>query len=739
MSCGRLHEPDQGFHLHAPGEEHDAEDGVPGTETEPDGGQAEARPPGRVKTALSAASGQVRTTAAGAWRAHGYLVKPFGWIPAVEGSEWFIHQLFAGDPLRALAAAAAAAAAGEITTETVNHVQGRARPVRARSRLAVGAAAAWMVIGGAGTFDGIVALMTLATGGLVGGMLAWEKHKAHRDRPPAIGEAKASPAIEAPAVPDPRLNLFTFRFCQPGGPLAGATARDFRVLPHGFMLSVYFTADDEHSMASVEALRVPVAKLYDTTRDEVTVEHVPGNRSENCCQVIVLKAPVVTAQERRAERAASRWDGTSTWNPATGSIDLGLFADQAVAHYQVHQPGSGAMMGEFAGVPGSGKTGALHVAAAEAGIAMLCSRCHRAGNQYSPGLCERCDMHRVMAVWMGDAQEQGMSVWKGRADLTGWGVEGCLELLEFADQVYEARGKVLGEMEWWDADPTDPTGRRRRHNTGKGFFDVEIGFPLIDFTLDEWPLLVTSPDPDIRGTAQRLIIRAVTLWRKRGIKLKIAAQTLDLTLIGLRELREIMAFFNVVGLRLDPASSSMGALDGDPRKLPRDTPGAAYVNGPDRRSGTEFTVKYAPEVNRNGETGIDIRHMAGIIAQAPVLYDPGTQSVFESWGIPHQMVFDTWKGRAGVTGGTQFPPPPAPAPAAPAAAAPVPPPPAAGMAYKEHADAVLAALTAREGTATFYELMTITDIAAGPLDAALGVLAGNCQVIRTGDEEYKAA
>ena len=75
-----------------------------------------------------------------------------------------------------------------------------------------------------------------------------------------------------------------------------------------------------------------------------------------------------------------------------------------------------------------------------------------------------------------------------------------------------------------------PDGRRR-HNRGKGWFDVEIGFPLIDVTIDEWPLIVTHTDPtEVRKTGTRLMVRAVTLWRKRGIKPKIGTQVLDTTL-----------------------------------------------------------------------------------------------------------------------------------------------------------------------------------------------------------------
>ena len=736
MSCGKLHEPGHGFHLHAPGEEHDVpEDDVPGGEL--DGTGDAPKPPGRVRTA----AGQVGTAAGGAWKQHGYLVKPFGWIPAVEGSEWFIHQLFAGNPLHALAAAAAAAAAGEITTETVNHVQDRAHPVRARSRVAVGTAAAWMMIGGAGTFDGVVALLTLATGAAVGGMLAYEKRKAHRDRPPAPAiEAPAPPPVTAPpSVPDPRLTAFTDEFCHPDGPLARVTAGGFRELPTGFMFELSFAAT-RHSPADVKTLEIPIAKLYGVRRDGVDIDYVPDPEkdNENFCQVVIRKLPAVTAEERRSP-PVNRWDGASTWNPATGDVDLGRFTDTEITHYRLHMPRSGTALGMAAGAMRSGKTGTIHVLGCEAGLAVLCSRCGRAGTAYSPGLCLRdggCDMHRVMAVWMGDAQAQGLSVWRGRADLTGWGPEGCAELLEFADQVATARARERSAIEWWD---TGPDGRKR-HNRGKGTFDVEIGWPLIFLVMDEFPVLVTDPDPDLRKTVQRLTVKAVTQWSKLGIHLMIGTQALDTTLTGTREIRELIKVFNSIAHRADEVSSNMGGITGDPRKLSRDVPGSGYINGPDQRPGTEFATKYAPETCRPGEAGTDIRHVAGIIAQTPLLYDPGTLSVMGAWNLPHQTVFEEWTGRPGADGSQPAPytglsvvPPPAPAPGT-------------GMAYREDAEKVRAVLLSRPGPWTFPELMRETvsapgqeGLSLGAVRAACAALESNGQAVRTGDRQYQAA
>lgn len=726
MSCGKLHEAGEPFHFHAPGEEHAGA-------AEPAG--QEDRTPGPVRRALAAGAGHVKTAAAGAWARDGYLVKPFALVPAADGAGWFIHQVFGASPLHALYAAAAAGFAGGTAGEVANRRAGAVRPVRTKARQAAGAATGVMALAGAATPAGpydIVQWAALTVLAAAAGRVSYEKLKAHPRREPAPLAALRPAAVTA--GPDPRMTRFTAEFCQPEGPLAGVTASAFRELPNGFMFELSFVRT-RHSPADVRALEVPVAKLYGVRRDAVEIDYVPDPErdNENHCQVLVRKLPPVTAEER-ARPEVNRWDGLSTWNPETGTFDLGPFADQKTAHYQENRPRSGAMMGLVGGVPDSGKSGTLHVLAAEAGQAVLCARCGRAGSRYSPGLCAGgCDLRRVMAVLMGDAQAQSMGIWKGRADAAGWGVEGCLELLEFADAVYEARGQALDALEWWDEGPDG----RRRHNTGKSWWDVEIGWPLVDLTIDEWPLLITDPDPDVRAAAKRVIIRAVTLWRKRGIHPRLAAQTLDMSLIGVREVREIMKFFNVIGHRLDESSSAMAGLGGDPRRLSRDTPGAGYTGHYDRRDRTEFTTKYAPVQNGPGETGADIRHLAGIIGQTPLEVDPGYQAVMDEWGIAHRMVFEEWKGRpAGEDGGTAVPF--AGLSAVPPAASPGPAE-AAGTAYREDAEKVRAYLLANPGPRKLAEIMQGTDLNLGPAKAACAALVSNGQAERAGDREYQAA
>jgi len=151
------------------------------------------------------------------------------------------------------------------------------------------------------------------------------------------------------------------------------------------MFEIVFLPDSRHSMSDVEGMRVLIAKMYSAglglgvTVSDVTVGYVPDSRSELRCQVIIQTSAVVTAAERE-NPTWNRWDGESTYDPRRGTFELGLFGDQTVMHYHVHEPGSGAKMGLITGIPGAGKTTTLHILGAEAGLAKLCSRCGPRGD-----------------------------------------------------------------------------------------------------------------------------------------------------------------------------------------------------------------------------------------------------------------------------------------------------------------------------------------------------------------------
>jgi hypothetical protein len=557
VSCGGLHE--HGLHVHeddttwpypvtleagaagtGPGGPGPADTGT-GTGT----GSAPEPPeePGRVKVWFT-----------GAWERNGYRIKPFAfWLPGVDGASWVMHQIAGGHvlgagPLTAVLAAAGGGITAEIVTEIKNHRARRSDRWKTVIRRQITAATAWSMLAAAWTPSGwldLVQWTALAGGSTLAGIYVHEVTKARKPRKqPVIPlEPPAEPlAIDVPAPVDPRQVMFTDRFCQPGGLLDGAIAENFRDLPRGFLFEVVFLPDSRHSMSDVEGMQVLIAKMYSAglgigvTAEDIEVGYVPDNRSALRCQVLIQTPAVITAAERE-NPTYNRWDGKTSYNPRRGTFDLGLFGDQKVAHFQVHEPGSGAKMGLVTGIPGAGKSTTLHILGAEAGLAMLCSRCGPRGD------CGLCDPQRVMAVWMADMQAQGLGVWRGRADVMGWGPEGAVEMVECLEEISRVRGEQASEEEWWD---TDPVTGAPRHNLGKGWYDPAVGYPVIFAILDEWPWLVQHPDQDLVKAGLRVIANGILTWRKRGIIPVFGTASLDISFLGVKEIRDLISFINSV-------------------------------------------------------------------------------------------------------------------------------------------------------------------------------------------------
>lgn len=761
MSCGRLHDTGGGSHPHPPGGRHAAGGGgayeyVPvggpqpagpdpaggpddtlgapyglgweqDGEAGPDPGPAAGAPrePARIRE-----PGRVRVALAGAWAKNGYMIKPFCWAAAVDGAATLVHQMAASHvlgygPLAAVLTACGGGLTAEAATEIRNHRRKRSSTWRVLIRKQITAATLWALIAAGWTpfgWQDIVQWIALIGGIAVAWWFVHEARKARkagarREREP---EPREPLAIEPPRRIDPRLQQFIDRFCALGRELDGCSPERFRVLAYGFMFEIWFPPDLRHSQADVEGLRVLIGKLYDVTRDDVAVGYVPDSRSEARCQVIIRTRPALTASDR-ADPAYNRWDGRSTWDPATGLIDLGRFLDETITHYRLNTPGSGAAAGMAAGRPGAGKTGTMNVAAAEAGLAKLCSRC---GPRRA---CSPCDPRRAWAVWMADPQMQGFSVWRGRADLTGWGPEGCVELLEFAEETAEARSGVLSTMQWWDKGPDG----RPRQNTGKGWFDPEAGFPGIFLGFDELPKFVKHRDQDVVRAGLRILCAGVLEWRKLGLHLLVGTQSLDLIQIGVREIRDMIQWLNSIAHQCDEATSDNCGVTGDPRQLPGE-PGVGYIAGPDRRPGDIFHTKFMPETLKPGMTGVDIRHLAGVIAGTPIAYDPGTASVMERWGVTHQQVFTEWRGRPQDPDAAVPLLTPAPAPAPDAG------PGIGGLAYREDAEKILGVLQGRPDGTDIVGLMQLTGLSLGAVGRSLDALAANGQITKA-DDLYTAA
>lgn len=623
MSCTPGHGPDAAEldgHTH----DHDGEHGE------------QAPAPAKVKRQRKR-KGSTRKVA----RAHGHRVVPYAAAMGIpEVSQVVIRAAAGGNPWHALIGSAVVGAAAGTTA--IVRTSDRAAKVKANAGWATAACTGWVALAstaGAVGPDGIVQWFLVAGASLFAARSVHLNNKEAKPVKPA--EPAPTGTVERPkALPpadDPRLAAFKTTFVYPhNAPLNGANVTLQDIPDRGFTLLFYFPVDCKASRATVEqsGLLLDIAKFFDIAEEKVSGGHAAGDRSAARGQITVITAKD-TSDKRRD------WDGSTTFNPRAGTVAMGPFVDGPDAHYLLARPGSGAALGVFAGVIGGGKTGVMNKILADAGQAVMCVRCHAQGVEQ--GTCGACELERVVALFVGDPQKLPFGVWRGHADLTGWGPHGCVELLQFLSTAGTARAEVQGDLEWNDRGPDG----QLRHNVGKDWFDLAPGAPLGLAAFDEWPLLVNHEDHDLAKESLACAVRAATTFRKIGIHFMFGVQILDLSQSGLREIREMAAALNAVAMRADSLTSSMGGIKGDPTKLDRNDPGAGYVAGYDNRPGTIFHSSFVPTQGSKipGYRGVDIRHLAGVISSMPITFDPAMSDAMTAYDFTHRQVITEWKGR----------------------------------------------------------------------------------------------
>lgn len=543
---------------------------------------------------------------------------PVAAAASVTGADLAVLAAHAGGGPYAYGVILAGSAAAGARVAWTHRKAARRRP-RARRRAAVlwSASSAAAVAGTAlGVANGPGQAVMLAGGLAVAAPYLWHA----RRRPPGpAAEPAAAAAAELPAA-DPRIEAFRARFCK-SGPCKGADLHSARPIPDGFAFELTLAAHSDATTHDVITLIPKIAALYDVSADQVSVEYVPG-RSERRARVSVLT--VADAWERE-----DKWDGESTYDPEHGWIRLGRFSDSTDCHWLLHRPGSGAAGGVIAGVIGSGKTGTTHVIAAEAGLAKLCAAC---GAERS---CARCDMRRIVALWMGDPQCQPLAVWHGFADLMAWGPLACVQLILMAHAAMRERAARFGTMTW-----TDHLGRV---NTGKGSFDPTPADPVLYVIVDEWPLV--TGDPVLAKIVLPLAASVIKEGRKVGVVLVLLTQMPDLSELGLRSIRELLKAFNVLSHKTDGLSKHMLGIQGDTSALAPGVHGIGYLNGVDGRAAAVMRTKHCPEYLQPGETGTDVRELAERISRDPVELDEAIVSAIVPLG---------YAGRGQVLDGTQI-------------------------------------------------------------------------------------
>jgi hypothetical protein len=528
------------------------------------------------------------------------MLAPWAWMAAADITAFTAHY---GAPSLGQAALTAAGASATVAAGSLFHTREARlrkhiktvktrRKVQTTVRRALIAGSAWELLASTWTPIGPHGGMQLT---LLGGGLALAAPHLWRNRRRPV-EAEPVAAIAAP-VEDPRISKFRTQFCATG-PLKESRIHDTEDIHGGFRFAVECSLAYRGKFADVERLRDDIAALYDVPVDHVSVEHHESRSAR--------RAVVTVLTETKAHERDEPWDGTSTYDPQTGTFVLGRFADGSKSRWQLHIPGSGACGGMCVGDVGSGKTGTMHLLASEAGSAKLCAACMGACT------CPVCDPQRICAVWMGDPQRQPFGVWRGRADVTAWGPLSCVRMLSWLHAGMRHRADYFGRMEW-----TDHLGRV---NYGKGWFDPTPEFPMVLGVIDEWSIIMS--DPELSRFAGPLAEQIEDEGRKVGVRLLIGSQDADVEANGSRGFRNALGAANAISHRSDRLAKSMLNLEGNPADLPEGVHGVSYLRSYDKRSGIVQRTKHLPEVLRPGQTGLDVRAIAERIAADPITYDP---------------------------------------------------------------------------------------------------------------------
>jgi hypothetical protein len=346
----------------------------------------------------------------------------------------------------------------------------------------------------------------------------------------------------------PERELFHEMFCVKDAPIAGAYMEFPKRIPGtGWQAEVQLVRGKQDT-GDVFKLQRSVASLYGVPFDQAILERLPSRVEDRALLTIVTEAAEF--------HAGTLWEG-STFDPITGLVRIGWFADGKPAHYRFYTPGSGAWHSIVTGTTGAGKSAYLSLLLSEAVNA-------------------RVDGRRICAdPWILDPQAQSLPTWTGRADLTALGVFTCMAALRTLYRALKARSAHMGQMT-----QVLPDGREIR---GMGTFDPTHEVPLWPIVIDEAHMLLQ--DPDFGTEAAFLISQIAKLARKVGAFVVLGSQLPSLAELKDRAVRAMLAGMGATCLRSgEKLSAGMVGVDGDPFSLPRDVAGLGFTNGPDNRS-----------------------------------------------------------------------------------------------------------------------------------------------------------
>jgi hypothetical protein len=405
-------------------------------------------------------------------------------------------------------------------------------PARAqRRRLAVRTLAGYLWLlaaAGYGMTDHIAAALIVGGYGLSLGW--WRRHR--------IGAAAPAMAAAEPELPA----VWREQIAGTSGLMPGSYLTRPQTVEHGMQYDLQLGPGGKQTTSTAIGLSANVAGALGLDMSNVVIDTHPSNRMDQARLLITKNNP--TSRDLL-------WPGPS-YDPLTGCLTIGTYADGLPVQMQIHVPGSGLFGGFFVGSPGFGKSRLMEAIA----LSLMFSRLH--------------------TVWYADPQDGQSSVLL--AEYADWAaledgqcrsadpeVDGdedgeILRMLKAAQRVLNYRSKVL---------------RRDR----KGYFDPTIEFPGLGVFIDECQMVFVNEE------AAAIVEDLARRGRKNGVYVFAASQlvTLDGAFGSSKYADGIRsALFAGTAIAFKVLSKSqkgvIPGLDLDPSELPN-RPGVAYITG----------------------------------------------------------------------------------------------------------------------------------------------------------------
>jgi PAS domain-containing protein len=405
-------------------------------------------------------------------------------------------------------------------------------PARAqRRRLAVRTLAGYLWLlaaAGYGLTDHIAA--ALIVGGYALSLGWWRRHR--------IGAAAPVAAAAEPELPA----VWREQIACSNGLMPGSYLTRPQTVEHGMQYDLQLGPGGKQTTSTAIGLAANVAGALGLDMSNVVIDTHPSNRMDQARVMITKNNP--TSRDLL-------WPGPS-YDPLTGCVTIGTYADGLPVHIQIHVPGSGVFGGFFVGSPGFGKSRLLEAIA----LSLKYSGLH--------------------TIWYVDPQDGQSSVllsqhadWAALEDgqcrsadpeIDGDEDGEIVRMLKAAQRVLNYRSKVL-------------------RRAGLTHFDPTPEFPGLGIFIDECQMVFLNEE------AAAIVEDLVRRGRKNGVYVFAASQlvTLDGAFGNSKHADGIRSgLFAGTAIAFKVLSKSqkgvIPGLDLDPSELPNKA-GVAYITG----------------------------------------------------------------------------------------------------------------------------------------------------------------